>query len=563
MSAQQFDQEFRLGVQLHHSGDFKGAEVHFREAIRIDAAQPPVWFTLGNVLQDMRRLDDAVTAYQRAVALCPDYAEAHHNMGRTLRDLRRLEEALEQYRKAAALGMDTFELRCNLGVLCADMGQLDQSLVWFEKALELRPDPAVESNLVYTLHFHPDADPPSIARAHARWNQRYARPLKSTIRPHVNNPDAPDPERRLRIGYVSPDFRMHPVGFFINPLLGLHDRSRFEIYCYSGVPAPDAYTERLRSYANVWRETLGLTDEQLAAAIRADGIDILVDLTMHMAGSRLLTFARKPAPVQVTYLAYCSTTGLDTIDYRLSDSYLDPPGIDESAYSEKTVRLPSYWCYVAVADAPPVGPLPALDSGSVTFGCLNHYSKVTPHALDTWFEILRRTPGSRLILHCDAGSHQQHAWARMQSQGLDPARLEFVGFQPLVDYLNTYNRIDIALDPFPYTGGTTSCDALWMGVPLVTLTGKTAVSRGGYSILSNTGLPELVTTSRDQYVHLATDLAANVPRLATLRSNLRPQMRSSPLCNAPQYARDIEAAYRQMWRHWCGLHFLRDIVPSW
>jgi len=551
MSGQQFDQEFRLGLQLHHSGDFKGAESHFRQAIRTDPSQPPVWFCLGNVLQDMRRLEDAIAAYQRAVALRPDYAEAHHNMGRTLRDLRRLEEALEQYRRAAALGLDTFELRTNLGVLCADMGQLDQSLAWFEKALELRLDPAVESNLVYTLHFHPDAEPASIARAHARWNQRYALPLKSKILPHSNNSNR---ERRLRIGYVSPDFRMHPVGFFINPLLGLHDRSRFEIYCYSDVPSPDAYTQRLRSYANVWRETLGLTDEQLAAVIRADGIDILVDLTMHMAGSRLLTFARKPAPVQVSYLAYCSTTGLDTIDYRLSDPYLDPPSppdIDESIYSEKTVRLRSYWCYVAVADAPPVGSLPALASGSVTFGSLNNFSKVTPRVLDTWVEILRRTPGSRLILHSDAGTHRKHAWARMQSQGVDPARLEFVGFQPLVNYLNTYNRIDIALDPFPYTGGTTSCDALWMGVPLVTLTGKTAVSRGGYSILSNIGIPELVTTSQDQYVHLATDLAANLPRLAAFRSNLRQQMRTSQLCNAPQFARDVEAAYREMWRHWC------------
>jgi predicted O-linked N-acetylglucosamine transferase (SPINDLY family) len=345
---------------------------------------------------------------------------------------------------------------------------------------------------------------------------------------------------------------MHPVALFINPLLGLHDYSRFEVFCYSDVPAEDVYTARLRSYVSAWRDTLKLSDQQLADTVRADQIDILVDLNMHMSGSRLLAFARKPAPVQVTYLAYCGTTGLETMDYRLSDPYLDPPGTDESVYSEKTIRLPhSYWCYVTASDAPPVGPLPAQNRGYVTFGCLNNYCKVTPPTFDAWFEILRRVPGSRLLLHADAGSHRDRARGRAQSAGIDPARLEFTGFMPLPDYLQTYNRIDIALDPFPYTGGTTSCDALWMGAPLVTLAGKTAVSRGGASILSNIGLPDLVTTAADQYIRLATELAGDRQRLADLRSTLRQRMRQSPLCNAPQFARDVEAAYREMWRWWC------------
>src|SRR6185312_5932898 len=243
------------------------------------------------------------------------------------------------------------------------------------------------------------------------------------------------------IGYVSPDMREHPVGRFMLPLLSHHDQARFEVYCYTDVRRTDSLTAALKEHVNVWQQTSSMNDEDLADLIRADAIDILVDLTMHMKGSRLLAFARKPAPVQVTYLAYCSTTGLDAIDYRLSDPYLDPPGSDESVYSEKTVRLPkSYWCYIAAADAPPVGPLPAATRGTISFGCLNNYCKVTPPAFDAWCEILRRVPGSRLLLHADAGSHRDRATARIRSAGLDASRLEFVGFQPLVDYLNTYNQ---------------------------------------------------------------------------------------------------------------------------
>jgi len=236
----------------------------------------------------------------------------------------------------------------------------------------------------------------------------------------------------------------------------------------------------------------------------------------------------------------------------LSDPYLDPPGIDESVYSEKTVRLPrTYWCYHAALDAPAVGPPPSQSTGQITFGCLNNFCKVTRPTFEAWFEILRRVPNSRLILHADAGGHRDRARALIQAAGLDPARLEFSGFLPLEQYLKVYHRIDIALDPFPYTGGTTSCDALWMGVPLISLAGKTSVSRGGLSILSNIGLPDLVARDTEQYIRLATDLANDLPRLSALRSELRERMRRSPICDAPQFVRDVEAAYRDMWARWC------------
>jgi predicted O-linked N-acetylglucosamine transferase (SPINDLY family) len=263
-------------------------------------------------------------------------------------------------------------------------------------------------------------------------------------------------------------------------------------------------------------------------------------------------FARKPAPVQVTYLAYCSTTGLETIDYRISDPHLDPVEIDDrELYSETTVRLPaSYWCYAPPADAPEVPPRHGRDA-EITFGCLNNFAKVSRLPLETWLRILQQVPGSHLILHAPSGSHRQNTLNLFASGGVDPGRIEFFGMLPQVEYLNLASRIDIALDPFPYNGGTTSCDMLWMGAPLITLRGKTAVGRGGASILMNIGLAELIAQNTDQYVELATDLASDIPRLANLRSSLRQRMRNSPLMDAPKFARDVETCYRKMWMNWC------------
>ncbi|MGD0390242.1 MAG: hypothetical protein ABSC42_14950, partial [Tepidisphaeraceae bacterium] len=273
----------------------------------------------------------------------------------------------------------------------------------------------------------------------------------------------------------------------------------------------------------------------------------------HMARNRMLLFARKPAPVQVTYLAYCSTTGLETMDYRLTDPHLDPPGTNDAYYSEKTVRLPeSYWCYPMHGQSPQVGPLPAPSGGEVTFGCLNNFCKVSPAALELWIQLLRATPKSHLIVHAKEGSHRQRVRDLLERQGIDPRRLKFAGLVSLSEYFKLYEQIDVGLDPFPCNGGTTTCDALWMGVPVVTLAGRTAVGRGGVSILANVGLPELIAQTPQQYVQIATDLAGDLPRLAELRRTLRARMQASPLMDAPRFARNIEAAYREMWTTWCG-----------
>jgi protein O-GlcNAc transferase len=272
-----------------------------------------------------------------------------------------------------------------------------------------------------------------------------------------------------------------------------------------------------------------------------------------MAYSRLLVFARKPAPVQVTYLAYCSTTGLETIDYRLSDPYLDPPGGDESCYSEQTIRLPeTYWCYQMSLATPEVGPLPAAESDHITFGCLNNFCKVSEPTLAAWAKLLRAIPNARLLLHAYEGTHRQRVQERLEREGIEPKRVRFAGLRPSREYFDLYQQIDIALDTFPYGGGTTTCDALWMGVPVVSLVGKTAVGRGGLSILSNVGLPELVACSEEEYVRIASELARDLARLSNLRSTLRQRMERSPLMDAPRFAPNIEAAYREMWRKWCA-----------
>lgn len=573
-----------LGNVLSAKGQFPEALTAYRRAAALQPTRPEIHYHLGNALQTKGQLDEAVASYRQAIALRPNYPEAHNNLGSALKVLGQLDGALASLREAIAL-RPNFPEACNnlgdalkesgqldaavdacrqaiafrpnfaeaygtLGNVLKDMGRLDEAIAAYRQAIALKPNLAIaHSNLVYTLHFHPGYDAAAMAEEHRGWNRQHAWPLKPFIQLQTNDRN---PARRLRLGYVSPDFREHPVGRFLLPLLVQHDRKSFEVFAYSQVRVPDGVTERLRSLADGWRNIAGCSDLQVTEMIRQDKIDILVDLTMHLSNNRLLVFARKPAPVQVTYLAYCSTTGLETIDYRLSDPYLDPAEGDASIYSESTIRLPeTYWCYQPLAVASEVSPPPALQNGFVTFGCLNNFCKVSEPTLAAWAKLLRTVPNSQLLIHAQEGRHRESVWDRMDREGVTSKRIQFVGFMPTEKYFAYYHRIDIALDTFPYGGGTTTCDALWMGVPLVSLAGKTAVSRGGLSILSNVGLPELVARSEERYVQIAVELAADLGRLSALRSTLRQRMQQSPLMDAPRFARNVETAYRTMWRSWC------------
>jgi predicted O-linked N-acetylglucosamine transferase (SPINDLY family) len=548
---QSADLHMTLGQILKDKGKFPEAIAALQRVIALQPDSVQAYNVMGNVLQEMGRLDEAIGAYQQALALQPDYHLALSNLGVLFNRKGLLDEAVASVRKALAINPRFTAGWSNLGNALREQGDIDGAIDAFRRGVELSADSREVGNLVYALHFHPEYTPQRLYEEHAKWNQIFAEPLAGEIRPHTNNRST---GRRLRIGYVSPDFRTHPVGRFMVPLLANHDHQQFEIFCYAEMRRPDVTTSWFQSRADVWRHTVGLSDAHLADLVRNDGIDILVDLTMHMEFGRLLTFARKPAPVQAAYLAYCGTTGLRTMDYRLSDPYLDPPGNpDEQWYTEKTIRLPrTYWCYPPHDNVPAVSPLPALSAGYVTFGCLNTYAKVTPQTWEAWLQLLRAVNRSKLIVHSAQGSHRKKAHDWLAAQGIDPARVLFVGRMRTSQYFQQYSQIDIGLDPFPYTGGTTTCDALWMGVPVVTRTGQTAVSRSGSSILSNVGMPELIASSTEDYVRIAAALASDVPRLSEIRNNLRQRMERSALMDGPAFARDIEAAFRKMWHEWCA-----------
>jgi predicted O-linked N-acetylglucosamine transferase (SPINDLY family) len=335
-------------------------------------------------------------------------------------------------------------------------------------------------------------------------------------------------------------------------MLSRHDHAEFEIFCYSSVERPDEHTRRIAGYADVWRDVRLLDDVSLASTIRDDRIDILIDLTMHMANGRPLLFARAPAPIQIAWLAYPGTTGMDAMDYRFTDPRLDPCGF-ENQYSEHSIRLgDSFWCYDPLADEPHVNPLPALERGYVTFGCLNNPCKVTEATLALWGGVMRALPGSRLRLLAPRGHYRQRMLQRLAGQGIDPDRVSFANYQVRADYLRSYHEIDIGLDTFPYNGHTTSLDSLWMGVPTITRVGETSVGRGGLSQLFQLELLELAADSDLGFVAAAVALARDFPRLAALRQELRARLEASPLMDAGRFARSIEAAYRAVWSDYCA-----------
>jgi predicted O-linked N-acetylglucosamine transferase (SPINDLY family) len=540
-----------LSVILEHKGQIDSALAASTTAIRLMPNFADGHNGLGVARRRKGLLAEAIEAFATAVQIDPAHAHAPNNLGCALSESDRLDDAIAVFQSAVRARPDSWATYNNLGNAWRQVGELDEAVSCYRKALELQPGYVLaHSNLLYALHGHPDCDAADLLAQHLEWNEAHARHLRPILGDHDNDAN---PDRRLRVGYVSPDFRRHPVGFFLLPLLSAHDKRQFEVFCYSDVVARDDVTEELRAHASVWRDIAGLTDERVAALVRHDRIDVLVDLTMHTADTRLLVFARKPAPVQVTYLAYCGTTGLKTMDYRITDPYLDPPAQGHTHYSEQSTWVrETYWCYRPVVSID-VREAPALTVGRPTFGCLNDFSKVGAATLTIWCRLLGRVPESRLLLHAPHGSPRQRARDLLAREGIDPERVSFVGRVPLRDYLELHHQIDVALDPFPFGGGRTTCDALWMGVPVVSLVGRTAVGRGGASILSNVGLPELLARSPEEYVRIAADLTRDAVRLNELRLGLRERMRRSPLMDEPRFARNIESAYRAMWRTWSRL----------
>lgn len=523
---------------------------HFRQALALEPANVELSYRVLATLVNAERLDEAEQIARWLVTEEPERPARHIALGRVLAKKREFSAAIAAFHRAQALDPRGVDVTKPLVEALASLGRIDETVTELERAISVDPTLATEhSSLVFQMTFSDRYDARALLAAARRWSDGHARPRLAKRRPH---PHERDPARRLRVGYVSPDFRQHVQRLFTTPVLSHHDHARYEIIGYSSVKAPDRYTQRAQSLTDEWHDVARLDDRELAQKIRDDRVDVLIDLTMHMAHHRLAVFAEKPAPVQLSWLAYPGTTGVDGIDYRLTDPFLDPPGAP-LPYSEQSLWLPkTFWCYAPDSLEPAVSDLPQRRHGHVTFGCLNNFMKVNQATLELWARVLLANPGSRLLMLAPRDWAQAHALGILQENGVDPARVRFVDLQSREDYLATYGRIDIALDPTPYGGHTTSLDAYWMGVPVVTLVGKTIVGRAGLSFASNLELLDWVAEGPEQFVQIATRFAGDPSHLHGLRAELRQRLQQSPLMDAVGFTRDLEATYREAWRRFCA-----------
>ena len=477
-------------------------------------------------------------------------AVSHAVKGYSAMQERRLSDAVAEYRAALSEWPDFPEVLSNLGRAMLSLGEAEQAVTLFRRAIEVQPGlRAAQSNLLVALLHTPDVTPEQIFAAHRQWGVHFAGKPASIPRTKTNF-------ERLRIGYVSGNFRLNAETSFLVPVLRHHDRNRFEIYCYSNVETPDEFTIRIRRLADLWRDIHAIPDQAAAQRIRRDGIHLLVDCPGHLSGGRLSLFALKPAPVQISYPTYPATTGLTQMDYRITDRHADPEGVTDHLHTERLVRLTRvYCCYQPPAGAPRVNELPALKQGAITFGAFNRPHKTSSAALRLWASILRRVPGSRIVLHhafmgggVVAPEMEERIRRQFEAEDVDPGRIVFVGGLPMDEHLALFQQIDVSLDTFPYNGATTTCDMLWMGVPVVTLAGCSHVSRTGVSLLNAVGLTNWIAGSEQEYVEIAVRMAGDLAKLGSLRSELRARMRRSPLTRSAAYARDLERAYLWMWK---------------
>jgi predicted O-linked N-acetylglucosamine transferase (SPINDLY family) len=541
------------GYALNSLGRSAEAIPLLHKALAINPAYAEAHVNLGIAHFNARRLDEAARCYKAALAFRPDYPKAMNNLANVhITRHADLDEAVQLCSRALAVKQD-FALACHsLGVACLLLGQVEESMACLTQAIALQPDfvLAWDSRLLAT-NYLPQMSPAARLAMHREYAARFEAPLKADWQPHANGPD---PDRRLKVGYVSADFCLHAVAFFIEPVLASHDRQSVESYCYYTGTVRDALTERLQAAAGQWRDCVGMNDAELAARIRADGIDVLVDLAGHTRGNRLLAFARKPAPVQVTYLGYVATTGLEAMDYRLSHRHADPESC-EGHDSERLYRLPhSLWCYRPPSDMPEVSTeTPARRCGYVTFGSMNNIAKVSDAAIALWSRLLHELPDARLILAGVApGGAQARLYARFTAHDVDPARIELQPMLPTRLFRELHHRIDVALDAFPHNGNTTTCESLWMGVPVLSLTGDHFAARFGCLLLNTVGLGELAVPDEEAFIIRARAMAGDLDRLDQLRAAMRARLTGSPLRDEAGFTRDLEAAYRDMWRQWCA-----------
>jgi protein O-GlcNAc transferase len=543
---------FNRGNALRALGRCDEALSAYDRALEIRPELGLAHFCRGLILRQGRRADEALAAFEQALGLEPQFAEAHFNRGNALAALGRFEDAVRAYDRSLQIRPGSAEAHLNRGVLLHQQGRRAEALADYDQACRLAPNSAqAQSAYLYGLNYAPLQDERALFDAHRAWGARQAR---RASRPRAAG-ERRDPHKILRVGLVSADFDRHPVGYLIEPVLAAVDPSELQFVCYSGVGEEDDLTARLKRRSALWRSTLGISDRAMADLVRADGIDILIDLAGHTAANRLPVFALEPAPVQASWIGYPCTTGLPAIGYALMDEATVPAGA-ERWFVERVVRLPeTRFCYAPPEYAPPPGPPPIVERGRATFGSFNNLCKVTPEVVRLWARVLGAVPGARLVLKWTtlAGPETCARYRRwFAAEGLDPARVELRAASPHPQMLAEYGDIDIALDPFPYSGGLTSLEALWQGVPIVTLPGRRPVARQTLGFLQNLGRAEWVARDPDDYVRISVDLASGPRALAAMRRTQRARMAASPLCDAPRFARNFEAALRALWHDWCG-----------
>ena len=564
-------------------GDSARAEDYCRQALALDPKLAVAHFNLGIALRSQKKLLEACQSFKRAtellanygeamdalahayISLCdlpaaarvlgeivstwPSKTEALSNLGSVYQDMGRIEDAIAAYDGALKINPRLAGTLSNLGNAYLGRGDFDQAERCYRQCLAANPENfRVRSNFLMLLNYLPDADAAKVFEEHLEWGRvAHTRiPLMDTIHPVHPMEES---QRRLRLAYLSSDFREHSVASFIGPVLQHHDRSRFEVFCYSDLPVPDETTRRLMGDVEVWRDIAEMSDAETARLIREDRIDILIDLAGHTGNNRLGIFAAKPAPVQMTWLGYPNTTGLSTIDYRITDGIADPAG-EEVYYSEALLHLDGcFLCYQPDPNTPDVAPLPALANGHVTFGSFNNFSKINPGVLQLWSEVLKQVPGSRLLIKCPAltdDTVRVRVSAALQALGIGTERVDLLGHtRTRQEHLALYARVDIAVDTFPYNGTTTTCEALWMGVPVLSLAGQRHAGRVGASLLRAAGLADWLAESPEAFVAIARRRASDIGALATLRASLRQQVEASPLCDAESFTHRLETALLQ------------------
>ena len=543
-----------LGTVLHAQGRQDEAIAHFQKALELNPAFGDAYYNLGTAFQDGKNPNQAVYCFTKSIELNPNLLEAYNNLGNTLAKQGKLQEAANTLRQTLGINPHFALALNNLGNVLKEQGHVHDAEALCKKAFELQPDLyEAYSNFLLFMNYNVSNDAQTIFSEHLRLGRQVSKPFPA--HPFTLSNDL-SPDRTLRIGYVSPDFRTHSVAYYSEPVIREHNPSLFRVFCYTNSDIEDEVTKRIKNYTDHWRDITRLNDDEAAKLILEDDIDILVDLAGHTGNNRMLLFARKPAPIQVTWIGYPATTGLSAMDYKIVDSYTDPPGVTEQFYTERLIRMPqSFLCYLPSADCPQITDLPAPSAGKMCFGSFNNFSKVSPVTAKLWASILQAVPNATLLLKAKCFSDEQtrrYAKDMLSHEGIDSGRIELIPWEiSSRSHLSLYQRVDIALDTYPYHGTTTTCEALWMGVPVITLAGSTHASRVGVSLLSNVGLPELIAKTPEEYVSKAVALAHDLEKLKSLRTSLRDMLLHSPLTDAKRVTHHLEKAYRNMWTTWC------------